>query len=357
MAKSQELQEYKEDLKFLEAAGKKEFTVVDPQTQGQDWKMYLLMLLLAIGLKSWQPLAIASAKQDDGSYTFNKTSMVVTMEVVKLVFCSVMLFFQLSGQDPIVRHSMTKLSFTTSLHFLVPSLLYGASNTIVYFSMSYINPALFHVLGNIRIIVAGVLYRFIMQRKQSDLQWTSLVLLMVGAALATPGVNNIDFTGEDNSTLLGLFFVVLMCVCSTASSIYTEMFFKRTKELSIFYQNTVLYLYGVVVNVIILLSTDPGLFQRGFFEGWDAAAVQVLICQSAMGVSLSFIFKYLDNIVYVFSLTVSMLLTIWMSILFFDFSLDATFVFAIIVVCAAIYLYYRGKILEKYKLDPNTFEF
>jgi hypothetical protein len=46
-----------------------------------------------------------------------------------------------------------------------------------------------------------------------------------------------------------------------------------------------------------------------------------------------------------------------MSILFFDFSLDATFVFAIIVVCAAIYLYYCGKILEKYKLDPNTFEF
>lgn len=357
MAAALELKDLKEDLKFLDNAGKKEFPVVDPKTQSHDWKMYALMLLLAIGLKSWQPLAIASAKQDDGSYTFNKASMVVSVEVVKLVFCLAILVMQLSGTDPLARKGMIGLPFKTSLHFLVPSLLYAASNTIVYFSMSYINPALFHVLGNIRIIVAGVLYRFIMQKKQSDLQWTSLVLLMVGAALATPGINSIDFSGEDNSTLLGLFFVVLMCVCSTASSIYTEMFFKRTKELSVFYQNVVLYVYGILVNVAIILATDPGLFERGFFEGWDSAAVQVLICQSAMGVSLSFIFKYLDNIVYVFSLTISMILTIWMSILFFDFRLDATFIFSVIVVCTAIYLYYRGKILEKYQIDPNTFEF
>jgi UDP-sugar transporter A1/2/3 len=356
MRSDTELTYINKTLEFLEKTGTKQL-VISSQPPRHDWKVLVLMLVIAIGLKSWQPLAIAHAKQDDGSYSFNTTTMVVMVEFVKLVFCAGVLSLQLYEADPLARQQMLALDFKTSLHFLVPSLLYAASNTLVYLAMSYINPALFHVLGNIRIIVAGVLYRLIMKKKQSDLQWAALFLLMIGAALATPDLGELSLSKGENSTLLGLLFVVLMCLCSTSSSIYTEMFFKKTKDLSIFYQNCVLYFYGILVNLIILAISSPSSFSTGLFHGWDGAALQVLVCQSAMGVSLSFIFKFLDNIVYVFSLTASMIFTICLSIMLFDFSLSSAFVFAVCIVCTAIYLYYRSKILEKYNLDPNQVEF
>lgn len=362
MVKDIELRDLDDKLMMLDKDGRVKLTnYPEALVRQHDWKMLVLMLILAISLKSWQPLAIANAKQEDGSFSFNKSVMVVMVELVKLCFCAGVLAIQLHNADPETRESMTDLSCLTSLHFLVPSVLYAASNTLVYYSMSFINPALFHVFGNIRIIVAGVLYRIIMKKKQSDLQWTALFLLMIGAALATPEFGELSKSEDEDenggSTLTGLFFVVLMCLCSTSSSIYTEMFFKRTKNLSIFYQNTVLYLYGILVNLVILTVDDFGIYSRGLFTEWDSSAVQVLICQSMMGVSLSFIFKYLDNIVYVFSLTAAMVISIVLSILFFDFQVNSAFVFAVLVVSVAIYIYYRNKILEKYNVDPHTFEF
>ena len=41
-----------------------------------------------------------------------------------------------AGVKPHMRSALTALSFTESLHFLVPAILYGASNTL-----AFINPA------------------------------------------------------------------------------------------------------------------------------------------------------------------------------------------------------------------------
>jgi UDP-galactose transporter len=318
--------------------------------------MYLLMLFLAIGIKSWQPLAIAGSKNSDGSYSWNKTTMVVLVEVAKLIFCSSVFMIQYFTTAPAKRHLLHNLSFNQSLHFMVPAILYGASNTLVYIGMSYINPALFHVFGNIRILTAGVLYRFMMGKKLSDLQWLALMMLTCGALLATPTNHSEPKEGENN--FLGLMILLLMCTCSTASSIYTEINYKKTQELSIFYQNSVLYIYGIIVNLLWLIFSDAGtLGDEGLFGGFDRRAFVVLLAQSSMGVSLSFIFKYLDNIVYVISLTVSMFISAIFSIVYYDFEFTMSFGCALAIVTVSIYHYYRSKILEKYRLSESDMNF
>jgi len=302
---------------------------------------YLLIIVSAIAIKSYQPIAISASQNEDGTYSYNKTTMVLLTEVAKLVACLIALGVQMSGVKPHMRSALTALSFTESLHFLVPAILYGASNTLAFIGMSFINPALFHVFGNIRIIVVGILSRLMKGAKMADIQWLALLFMTVGAIMATPGIANEDLMSKGNS-ILGLLLIILMCVCSSASSVYTEMNFKRTKELSIFYQNVVLYLYGILVNGIYLLATDLEMIQtNGFFYGYSRGAYLALFSQALMGVSLSFIFKYLDNIVYVISLTVSMIITIWLSIMFFGFELTIPFVCAVVVVIGSIYLYYR----------------
>lgn len=308
--------------------------------------LYFTMICLAIGVKCWQPLAIAGAKNPDGSFSFNKTTMVLLVEFVKLLFCGCVFIVQYLTSPSPRRSALTDLTCRQSLHYLVPAVLYAASNTLVYYGMSYINPALFHVLGNIRIITAGVLYRFMMGKKQTDIQWAALLILTFGAAIVTPDMDEADSESSKNP-LWGLFFIILMCICSTSSSIYTEKYFKKSQDVSIFYQNCILYAYGIVVNAIYLLITDSkGLIEQGFFEGYDSRALIVLAAQSTMGVTLSFVFKvsyiqYLNNIVYVISLPVSMVLTAGLSILFYAFTITVTFVAAVGIISASIYLYYR----------------
>ena len=142
-----------------------------------------------------------------------------------------------------------------------------------------------------------------------------------------------------------------MCTCSTCSSIYTEINYKKTQELSIFYQNVVLYTYGILVNGIWLYVTDSDSFDSNeLFDGMDSSALNVLIAQSVMGVSLSFIFKYLDYIVYVISLTISMFISATFSAFFFEFQFTVSFLCALVVVTIAIYQYYRNRIFEKYAI-------
>lgn len=328
----------------------------EKKDNGVSTSMYVLMLALAIGIKSWQPLAIAYSKNPDGTYSWNKTTMVLLVEISKLIFCFCVFLVQLLNTPYQRRSLLYNMSFSQSFHFMVPAILYGASNTLVYIGMSYINPALFHVFGNIRILTAGILYRFMMGRKLSDTQWMSLVLLTCGALLAAPPGKVEPKEGENN--FLGLIFLIAMCLCSTASSIYTEINYKKTQELSIFFQNCVLYVYGIIVNLLWLVYSDgERLAEEGFLYGFDSRAFVVLVAQSSMGVSLSFIFKYLDNIVYVIALTVSMFISTIFSIIYFDFEMNTTFICALAVVTVSIYNYYRSKIMERFKWSESDLMF
>lgn len=314
---------------------------------------YFFILLVAIGFKSWQPIAVGMSKKEDGTYTYNKTWMVIYTECFKLVFCIIAFLCQYLSTDPISRPLLHNLPFIQSLHFIIPSILYATANTLVYISMSFINPALFHVFGNIRIMTAGVLYRLVMNKPQNDLQWISLVLLTCGAILASPNKEVSTKPNEDNT--LGLLACLMMCICSSASSIYTEINYKKTRELSIFYQNIVLYLYGILVNLIWLCYSDfESLTNSGAFSGFDLNAVHVLLAQGLMGISLSFIFKYLDNIVYVIAFTISMFVSALLSVFLFQFTFSVQFCIALLIVTFSVYLYYRDKILEKFGLNVKT---
>lgn len=324
----------------------KEEKVLPGKTEISNFK-YFLILAIAIGMKTWQPIAVGMSKKPDGTYSYNKTTMVILVEMSKLAFCICAFACQYFSTPSKDRIYLYNLPFRQSLHFIIPSILYGIANTMVYVGISFINPALFHVFGNIRILTAGVLYRVIMKRPQADLQWLALMMLTSGAILSSPSGNAEVKPGQN--PFYGLIASVIMCVTSSSSSIYTEINYKKTQQLSIFFQNIVLYVYGIIINGLWLLFSDSDhLMNNGLFSGFDASAIHVLISQAAMGVSLSFIFKYLDNIVYVIAFTISMFLSAILSVFMFQFQFDIQFSCALFIVTAAIYLYYRDKILDKF---------
>lgn len=175
--------------------------------------------------------------------------------------------------------------------------------------------------------------------------------------MASPDINELDFSAASGAGY-GMLVLTLTCLLSTCSSIYIEFNYKKTEELSIFYQNMLLYTYGLLVNYMYLLVTDDGaVAQDGMFYGFDAAALHTLLAQATMGIVLSFIFKFLDNIIYVISLTVSMLVTAGLSIMFFEFQVTVSFFCALVIITGAIYLFYRQKILERFGVSQSSLVF
>lgn len=314
---------------------------------------YTLMLTFSICIKVLQPLTISKAKSSDGSIRFNESTMVLLIESAKLVFCLCMFVFQYSVSKSESKQELYSLTFIQSLHFLIPALLYGASNTLVYFGMSYISPALFHVFGNTRILTAGIMYRIIIGKKQTDIQWLSMIIIAIGAIMSS----NTNSSGELKNAFIGFFLILAMSIFSTSASIYTEKFFKKSENVSIFYQNCLLYTFGLLVNAGALIIRSNSMDGKEVFAGFDIYAVFVLIVQSIMGISLSFIFKYLDNIVYVISLVISMFLTAIISSFTDNFEFTFTFLSSLMLVTIGIYFFYRTKIFERFHIQENLVMF
>ena len=50
-----------------------------------------------------------------------------------------------------------------------------------FWTLRYVDPATYQILGNLKIVTTGVLFRALLQRRLSVLQWIALLLLMIGA--------------------------------------------------------------------------------------------------------------------------------------------------------------------------------
>lgn len=50
-----------------------------------------------------------------------------------------------------------------------------------FWTLKYVDPATYQILGNLKIVTTGVLFRLLLRRRLSTLQWIALALLMIGA--------------------------------------------------------------------------------------------------------------------------------------------------------------------------------
>ena len=48
----------------------------------------------------------------------------------------------------------------------------------------YVDPSTYQILGNLKIVTTGILFRLFLKRKLNALQWWALILLMVGATVS-----------------------------------------------------------------------------------------------------------------------------------------------------------------------------
>uniref|UniRef100_A0A3Q1B1X4 Solute carrier family 35 member A5 n=1 Tax=Amphiprion ocellaris TaxID=80972 RepID=A0A3Q1B1X4_AMPOC len=262
---------------------------------------------LALGLGSVtlgtsRTLLLKFSENAENKYDFLPASVNLLAEALKLLFCLVM------SVRVIVREgrSCRELGFASSSPFLsslkwaVPAFLYFLDNLIAFYVMAYLQPVMTVLSSNLVILTTAVLFRIVLKRRLSWVQWAALVILFLSIVSLTTGSassqnsnavpgHHANLSAPSNSCLLytqlleqsknssageswasslagqawrsrvmerllclgaGHILLLLQCFIAAMANIYNEKILKDGDQLteSIFIQNSKLYAFGVVFN-------------------------------------------------------------------------------------------------------------
>ncbi|XP_041363658.1 probable UDP-sugar transporter protein SLC35A4 [Gigantopelta aegis] len=307
----------------------------------------------------------------DGKIPFSSSSMVLCIEVLKIVISVVLytphvrvhglqlppvsycLLFTLPIvisvvlYTPHVRvHGLQLPPVSYCLLFTVPALLYCINNNIAVHMQVDMDPTTYQVLSNLKIGTTAVLYRIVIKRKLSSMQWFALCLLTVAGILDSyGGIHSREgkSAGEIHLTIRGLIMISIYCIISGLSGVYTEYVLKANFQTSLHLQNILLYVFGIILNGTVWLlqtSTNPDSDEPyDLFKGFSLYTWVIIITQACNGLIMSVIMKYRSNITRLFIISCAMLLTTLMSVIIFNLKLNVFFITAFILIIVALFLY------------------
>lgn len=337
----------------------------------------------------------------ENKYDFLPASVNLLAEALKLVFCAVMSLRVIVREGRSCRELAfsSSASFLTSLKWAVPAFLYFLDNLIIFYVMTYLQPAMAVLFSNFVILTTAVLFRIVLKRRLSWVQWAALVVLFLaivslttgsGAsqkAMSVPGLHSNPLTVPSNSCTLyeqlveqmrnsssseswtsslpghewrerllgrlrslgvGHILLLLQCFISAMANIYNEKILKEGDQLteSIFIQNSKLYVFGVVFNSLTLgLSSEArGLTMHcGILHGHNVYSLGLVLVTAALGLSVAFILKFRDNMFHVLTGQITTVLVTALSFFLFDFRPSLDFFLQAPVVLLAIFIYHASR--------------
>ncbi|KAJ6661360.1 hypothetical protein lerEdw1_014988 [Lerista edwardsae] len=293
----------------------------------------LMLTLSTIVYGSHAPLLTLS--KENGQIPFSSSSVVILIELTKLVLSSVFLIIW----D--WRQLRNAVSWRHVAPFVLSALLYAANNNLVVHLQLFMDPSTFQVLSNLKIGSTALLFSMLLHQRLTLRKWLALFLLTVAGAFYTyGGLQDLQQLPASDMQLhitpIGLLLISLYCLISGLSAVYTEVVLK-TQDLPLNLQNLFLYFFGVLLNVMIHLLSSAG---TGFLEGFSFWVGLVIVSQALNGLIMSVVMKHSNNITRLFVISSSIMVNALLSVMLFSLHLTAFFFLSVLLIGLAVYLYY-----------------
>ncbi|KAM9036132.1 UDP-sugar transporter protein SLC35A5 isoform 3-T3 [Sarcophilus harrisii] len=353
-----------------------------------------------VALSSSRILLMKLSANEENKYDYLPTTVNMCSELVKLTFCVAMALWVVKKEDYQCK-DFGCASWRDLCHYMkwsIPAFLYFLDNLIVFYVLSYLQPAMAVLFSNFSIITTALLFRIVLKRHLTWIQWASLMILFLSIVALTRGTENIHLArhrfhhnvflsssnscflltrplnechGKDNCTAkqwtfpevkwnttagtfsrirlgLGHVLVVVQCFISSMANIYNEKILKEGDQLTqnIFIQNSKLYAFGVIFNGLTLslqISNHGQMENCGIFYGHNAFSVALIFVTALQGLSVAFILKFLDNMFHVLMAQVTTVIITTISVLIFDFKPSLEFFLEAPTVLLSIFIYNSGK--------------
>ncbi|KAL2928240.1 CMP-sialic acid transporter 1 [Bienertia sinuspersici] len=230
--------------------------------------------------------------------------------------------------------------------FPIPSVIYLIHNNVQFATLTYVDTSTYQIMGNLKIVTTGILFRLFLKKKLSNLQWLAIILLAVGTTTSqVKGCGEASCDSLLSAPIQGYMLGILSACLSALAGVYTEFLLKKNND-SLYWQNVQLYAFGAIFNMARLVIDDfttgfeKGPWWQRLFDGYSMATWMVVLNLGSSGLLVSWIMKYADNIVKVYSTSMAMLLTMIVSIYLFDFKPTLQLFLGIIICMMSLHMYF-----------------
>ncbi|XP_043702256.1 CMP-sialic acid transporter 1-like [Telopea speciosissima] len=301
---------------------------------------YFVAALLTI-LTSSQGI-LTTLSQSDRGYKYDYATVPFLAEVFKLLVSSFLLLRECKS-SPLPR--MTTEWKSVRL-YPIPSIIYLIHNNVQFLTLTYVDTSTYQIMGNLKIVTTGILFRLFLKRKMSNLQWMAIVLLAVGTT--TSQVKGCDQASCDSlfsAPIQGYMLGILSACLSALAGVCTEFLMKKNND-SLYWQNVQLYMFGAIFNMAWFILDDfkheleQGPWWQRLFNGYSFTTWMVVLNLGSTGLLVSWLMKYADNIVKVYSTSMAMLLTMALSVYLFDFKPTLQLFLGITICMMSLHMYF-----------------
>ncbi|KAG6735980.1 hypothetical protein POTOM_061332 [Populus tomentosa] len=257
------------------------------------WKRKMVVTLALTILTSSQAILIVWSKRA-GKYEYSVTTANFMVETLKCAL-SLAALARTWKKEGVTEDNRLSTTFDEVKVYPIPAALYLVKNLLQYYIFAYVNAPGYQILKNLNIISTGVLYRIILKRKLSEVQWAGFILLCAGCTTAQLNPSS-DHVLE--TPLQGWMMAIVMALLSGFAGVYTEAIIKKRPSRNINVQNFWLYVFGMIFNALAIVTQDfDAVVNKGFFYGYSLITTLMILNHALSGIAVSMVMKFADNIV------------------------------------------------------------
>ena len=274
--------------------------------------------------------------EQNGRIRFSSITLNFLIEFFKLILSICSLIYSKEFQHKQI-HLFPLLK--QSSFYSIPALLYFVNNNLAVHIQIQMDPTSYQILSNLKIFTTTILYRLIIKQKLIKQQYVGLVLLFLSGLVYSYGSINNSNTEQHDTYIhpLGIPMILVYCTISGLAGVYNEWILKRYYSESIHLQNIFLYFYGTIFNFlpIFYLSVHVNLF-----DGFSVYTWLIIFTQVFNGLFMSIVMKYSSNLIRLFIISFSLIVTTFLSHLVFEISFNIFFFISFFIMLCALSLFH-----------------
>ncbi|KAG6781148.1 hypothetical protein POTOM_014037 [Populus tomentosa] len=301
---------------------------------------YFVAVLLTI-LTSSQGI-LTTLSQSNGKYLYDYATVPFLAEVFKLLLSTLLLW----RECRISPSTRVTTEWKSVRLYVIPSIIYLIHNNVQFATLTYVDTSTYQIMGNLKIVTTAILFRLFLRRRLSNLQWMAIVLLAVGTTTSqVKGCGEASCDSLFAAPIQGYMLGVLSACLSALAGVYTEFLMKKNND-SLYWQNVQLYTFGSIFNMVRLVLDDyRGGYENGswwqrLFNGYSITTWMVVLNLGSTGLLVSWLMKYADNIVKVYSTSLAMLLTMVLSVYLFNLKPTLQLLLGTIICMMSLHMYF-----------------
>ncbi|GAB5357859.1 hypothetical protein AAMO2058_000410900 [Amorphochlora amoebiformis] len=300
-----------------------------------------------------QTVMIRYSRNEEGKLPYNPTAANFVNELVKL-FVSSLLWYTYDRKS--TYNGLNGVNPRTFALYSVPGLIYAVQNSLIFYALLYLEAPTFQVFASLKIVTTAILFRLILRKILTYVQWVALFQLFLSMIITKMGaLLNEEQQTEQSKMLIGASILLFNSCLSAVSGITNEYLVKnQDKKAPLMIKSMQLYAWGSLINLVGWILTDQNEIN---FKSFTPLVWCIILNNAAVGLSVAFIMKYADNIVKCFSTAAAVFISALISSALFDFPLDIPFATGLVLYSTAFYLYFgsHNAALKSAHMDDSEF--